>query len=123
MPLAQRLFYDAENNILFLNFERLVIKTTADVAAVRAEIESRLAAIGHKVWGIVNDDHFELAPEVEDDYAAMVKHLVDEHYFGVSRYTTSGFQRAKLGRALKSRGVAPHLYESAREALMHVKDA
>ncbi|MEF9943515.1 MAG: hypothetical protein RR784_04185 [Burkholderiaceae bacterium] len=45
--------------------------------AVRAEIEARLAAIGHKVWGIVNDDHFELAPEVEDAYAAMVKHLVE----------------------------------------------
>lgn len=121
LPLSERLAYDAPSNILFLNFERLAIHTAAEVAAVRAEIESRFAAIGHKVWGIVNYDHFDLAPAAEDAWAAMVGELVAQHYFGVSRYTTSAFLRAKLGRALKHRGVAPHIYASAREALAHVK--
>jgi H+/gluconate symporter-like permease len=35
---------------------------------------------------------------------------------GVSRYTTSGFLRIKLGEALENRGVAPHIFESADEA-------
>jgi propionate CoA-transferase len=71
----------------------------------------------------VNYDNFDLAPEVADEYAAMVRQLVDHYYFGVSRYTTSGFLRAKLGKALSQRGVAPHIYESASDALKHVRDA
>jgi propionate CoA-transferase len=34
----------------------------------------------------------------------------------VTRYTTSGFLRAKLGAALSQRGVSPHIYESTEEA-------
>jgi propionate CoA-transferase len=122
IPLAQRLSYDEEHNVLFLNFERLSVRTSADVAAVLAEIKKRLDEIGHKVYGIVNYDNFDLAPEVADEYAAMVHQLVEQYYFGVSRYTTSGFLRAKLGKALSGRGVAPHIYESAAEALKHIRD-
>jgi propionate CoA-transferase len=122
VPLEQRLAYDEEHNILFLNFERLTVKTSADVQAIYDEIERRLKLIGHKVYGIVNYDHFDLDPQVEDEYAAMVKSLVDNYYFGVSRYTTSGFLRAKLGKTLDGRGVAPHIYESATDALAHVRD-
>jgi propionate CoA-transferase len=46
----------------------------------------------------------------------MVRSLVDRFYAGVSRYTTSGFLRIKLGEALERRGVAPHIFESATEA-------
>jgi hypothetical protein len=37
-------------------------------------------------------------------------------YADVTRYTTSGSLRMKLGDALEKRGVAPHIYESAEEA-------
>jgi len=50
-----------------------------------------------------------------DSYSAMVRGLMDQYYSGVSRYTTSGFLRMKLGEALESRGVAPHIFESARK--------
>jgi propionate CoA-transferase len=123
VPLPQRLSYDAQQNILFINFERLAVRNSADVAAIKAEVEARLASISHRVYAIVNYDSFELAPEVEDEYAAMVKALVERYYDGVSRYSTSGFLRAKLGRALKRRGVAPHIYESPKAAFEHVRDA
>ena len=42
--------------------------------------------------------------------------LTDRFSSGVSRYTTSGFLRIKLGEALEKRGVAPHIFESADEA-------
>jgi propionate CoA-transferase len=122
VPLADRLSYDDQQNILFINFERLHVRTSADVAAIQAEVDARLKAIGRKVWTIVNYDHFEISPEVEDEYAAMVAQLVEQYYFGVSRYTTSGFLRAKLGRALKRRGVAPHIYESPHAAFEHMRD-
>ena len=123
VPLSSRFAYDDQQNILFINFERLRVETQADIDAIEREVESHLAPIGHKVYAIVNYDHFELAPAVEDAYAAMVKGLVERYYDGVSRYSTSGFLRAKLGEALKQRGVAAHIYESPREALAHVRDA
>jgi propionate CoA-transferase len=46
----------------------------------------------------------------------MVRQLTDRFYSGVSRYTTSGFLRIKLGEALQRRGVAPHIFESAEDA-------
>ena len=46
----------------------------------------------------------------------MVRSLADRFYSGVSRYTTSGFLRIKLGEALERRGVAAHIFESAAEA-------
>ena len=121
IPLAHRLAYDAETNVLFLNFERLSIRHVADIRAIESEIERRLASIGHKVYVVVNYDHFDLAPELEDEYLALVKGLVDRYYIGVTRYTTSSFLRAKLGRALDQRGVAPHIYESAAEAMRQVR--
>lgn len=122
IALSSRFAYDDQQNILFINFERLRVATKADVDAIEREVDAHLKPIGHRVYAIVNYDHFELAPEVEDDYAAMVRGLVGRYYDGVSRYTTSGFLRAKLGRALKRRGVAPHIYESPHAALEHVRD-
>ncbi len=86
-----------------------------------AEVEQRLAPLGHKVWGVVNYDHVTLDPQAEDEWAAMVSVLVDRHYIDVARYTTSGFLRAKLGPALAARGVAPHIYETAAEAQRAVR--
>ena len=47
---------------------------------------------------------------------------MDRFYAGVTRYTTSGFLRMKLGDALEKRDVAPHIYESAEEARCHLHD-
>ncbi len=116
LPLADRFTYDATAQTLFINFERLHVRTADDVEAVRRQVEQRLAPLGHKVWGVVNYDHFVLEAEVQDDWAAMVRELVDRHYLGVARYTTSAFLRAKLGPALAARGVAPHIFETQAEA-------
>jgi len=79
--------------------------------------------LGEKVWGVINYEHFVLDPAVEDDWATMVRELVDRHYLGVARYSTSGFLRAKLGPALAARGVAPQLYASADEARAGLRDS
>ena len=123
MPLAARFSYDTEKNILFINFERLRVASMADVTALEREVEALIGPLGHRVYAIVNYDHFEIAPEVEDEYAAMVKRLEEHFYTRVTRFSTSGFLRAKLGAALKRRDVAPHVYESAEEALRNVRDS
>ncbi len=122
VPLADRLAYDAEANTLFVNFERLRIRSPADVEAVRRTVEARLAPLGQRVYGVVNYDHFHLDPDAEDAWAAMIRDLLARYYLNVTRYGTSGFLRAKLGDALAARGVAPHLYESAEEARAHLRE-
>ncbi len=122
LPLADRFHYDAAQRTMFINFERLTIRTRDDVDAVQQAVEQHLAPLGEKVWAIVNYDHFVLDPQVEDDWAAMVRGLVDRFYLNVTRYTTSGFLRAKLGPALAARGVAPHIFESAAVARRHLRD-
>ncbi len=109
LPLADRFTYDAASRTMFSNFERLLIRTPADVEAVCGEVEQRLAPLGHKVYGVVNYDHFLLDPQVEDALAEMVRELVERHYLNVARCTTSGFLSAKLGPALAARGVEPHI--------------
>jgi propionate CoA-transferase len=116
IPLDQRFTFDAEQNLFFVNFERLAVRSRADIRAVGEAVEKKLAPIGRKVYAIVNYDDFSIVPELLDEYSAMVRSLVDRYYTGVSRYTTSGFLRMKLGESLTKRGVAPHIFESAEEA-------
>jgi len=116
IPLPRRFTYDEQQNLFFINFERLALRTSADIKAIDKVIEARLAPLGHRVYAIVNYDNFTIEPALLDEYSAMVRGLMDKYYAEVTRYTTSGFLRMKLGDALERRGVAPHIYESAVEA-------
>jgi propionate CoA-transferase len=122
IPLERRFTYDPQQNLFFVNFEGLVVRTREDIARIRRLVEQATEPVGHKVYAIVNYDRFTILPEVLDDYTAMVKDLVDRFYSGVTRYTTSGFLRAKLGDALSQREVAPHIYESAEEARAFLRE-
>ena len=116
IPLDRRFTYEPEHNLFFVNFERFAVRSSADIKAIDKAAESKLAPLGHRVYAIVNYDNFSISPELLDEYSAMVRSLTDRFYSGVSRYTTSGFLRFKLGEALQGRGVAPHIFESAAEA-------
>jgi propionate CoA-transferase len=116
IPLAQRFTYDEATNHFFVNLERFALRNEDDIARIRAIVVDRLAPLGKRVYAIVNYDNFTIEPELLDAYSAMVRGLMDTYYADVTRYTTSGFLRMKLGDALEKRGVAPHIYESAAEA-------
>ena len=122
IPLPRRFAYDAEQNVFFINFERLSIRSRQDIDDVRREIERLLAPIGRRVYAIVNYDNFVIAPELIDPWTDMVKGLVDRFYWGVTRYATSNFVRMRIGDALTQRGLTPHIYDSAEEAHLHLAD-
>jgi len=122
IPLEQRFSYDAQQNIIFINFEGLSVRSAEDVEQIKAIVAGRLRPLGRKAYAIVNYDNFSVLPELWDDYTAMVRHLMDHYYSSVTRYTTSGFLRTKLGDALKRRQVAPHVYETADEARRHLHE-
>lgn len=116
IPIAERMTYDPVSNILFNNFEGLSIRTKEDIEALRRRVEEICRPLGKRVKTIVNYDNFSIVPELEDDYISMVKYVVSEFYTDVTRYTTSAFLRMKLGDELKSRDLAPHIFQSKEEA-------
>ena len=116
IPLDQRFTLDERQNLFFVNLERFALHSHAEIDAIAKAVEGKLGALGRRVYAIVNYDNFSILPELLDEYSAMVRSLADRFYSGVSRYTTSGFLRIKLGEALEKRGVAAHIFESADEA-------
>jgi propionate CoA-transferase len=116
LSLADRITYDQERNILFINFEGFQVRTVQDVDLVRREVEARCKAIGRKVALIVNYDGFYLDPVVGDAYMSMITYMEQRHYSSASRYTTSAFMRMKLGAGLAERNLAPHVFETWAEA-------
>jgi propionate CoA-transferase len=116
IPLEQRFTYDEATNHFFVNLERYNLRNERDIDRIRQIVIDRIAPLGKRVYAIVNYDNFTIEPDLLDAYSAMVRGLMDKYYAEVTRYTTSGFLRMKLGDALEKRGVAPHIYESATEA-------
>ena len=116
LPFDARFTYDAGQNVLFLNFEKLEVKTPDMVEAVREKVRAICEPLGQKVYAIVNYEGFVLDRAVEDAYVDMVRDAVDRYYIGVTRFTTSSFMRAKLGEALSRRNLSPHVFETEQEA-------
>jgi propionate CoA-transferase len=115
-PIANRFSYDAKLNVLFIDFERIEIKSERDVRDIRRIVERLMAPIGHRVYAIVNYSGATISPDVFDCYSAMVQDVVDRYYLDVTRYGSSGFLRMKLGSALEEKGLEPQFHATADEA-------
>ena len=115
-PLSSRLSYDPKLNMLFVDFERIEVKSERDVRDIRRAVEHLVKPLGHKVFAIINYSGASIAPEVFDSYSAMVERLMDAYYLDVTRYGSSGFLRMKLGSALADKGLPVHIYETAEQA-------
>jgi propionate CoA-transferase len=116
LPLEKRLVYDPQENLFFVNFEGLAIRSRDDIETVRKAVVKVLEPVGHRVYAVVNYDNFSISPELMEAYTTMVKAIVERFYTGVTRYTTSTFLRMKIGEALQERALAAHIYETREEA-------
>ena len=117
LPLEQRLSYDPEQGIFFVNFEGLAVRNANQIAEIRRLIDARLGPLRERVSAVVNYDNFSITPELLDPYVEMVREVVERYYSNVTRYTTSTFLRARLGDALAHRSLAAHIYASPDSAL------
>lgn len=96
VPLSERLEYDEDSNVLFINFEGLSVAGDNDIDAIEAEVRRRVEPLKRRVDVVVNYDHFSIRPELTDAYGAMVQRLSERYYGKVTRYAASGFLKAKL---------------------------
>jgi len=121
MPMSERLSYDANKNLFFIDFSGLSVRSAAEIEEIRQAVEKQLAPLAHKVKTIVNYDRFSILPELVDPYIAMVKDLMDRHYHDVTRYTSSTFLRMKLAEEFEKRQVAAQVFASEAEAQGHFR--
>lgn len=100
LDLDSRIDFDAERGILFLDFSGLIVRRHEDIDRIQAAVEAYVRPLGRKVPMVINYDHVDIAADIIDAYAGMVRHLEETCYTRVSRYTTDAFQLMKLGSAM-----------------------
>ena len=116
LSLPERVIYDPERNILFLNFEGMYVRVADDVKAIWDICEQRCRAAGKRVGVIINYDRFRINQDMYDPYAEMDRYFLANYFSHITRYATSAFLRAKLGEAFSARSIGPHIFERREEA-------
>jgi propionate CoA-transferase len=104
-----------------MNYAGMRVRTQDDLDRIKEAVDNLLGSVGRKVYSVVNYDSFEADPEILDAYMDLVRYVEKRYYLGVSRYTTSGFMRLKLGTGLRDRKVSSHVYETRAEARAGLK--
>lgn len=122
LPLDQRLVYDAQQQLFFVNFEGFEISDAETIATICAMVAERLAPLGHKVPAVINYDNFSIAPDLMDQYVAAVNQLAERYYSKVTRYAHSTFMRASLGRAFRRIEKDAALFANSAEALLRLQE-
>jgi len=113
LDLPDRIALDDEMGRLFINFEKMRIRSLEDIEQVRKQVMEVCGPRPEKVDVVVNYDGFQLDDDIARDYAEMVADLEGRFYRTVTRYSGSAFMRLKLGNTLSN--ASPHIFET-REA-------
>src|SRR5215475_5288686 len=113
---AERLSYDAERNVVFLNLEGHSIRTRDDVDRMHQVLDVYYRPLPAGFSVVVNYDNFRLDDRLAERYFGMIRGLAEKYGYAVTRYTTSAFLRTKLGEGLARRGMAAHVFETRAEA-------
>lgn len=115
LDLEDRFALDADKRLLFINFEKLRIRSHEDLDRMESRVAELCGPLSSRVDVIVNYDGTRIDEDIEDAFAAMVARLEDRFYHRVTRYSSSAFMRMKLGQTFR-REKAPHIFETAEDA-------
>jgi len=118
--IEDRISYNADTNTVFLNYAGMHVRTEDDLGRIKDAVDQTLQPLWRRVHSIVNYDSFVADPDILDRYADLVKYVEERYYLSVSRYSTSGFLRLKLGAELRKRRLSSHVFETGREARRHL---
>ncbi|MEQ9476420.1 acyl CoA:acetate/3-ketoacid CoA transferase [Marinovum algicola] len=119
LDLPDRVALDAASSQLFLNFEKMRLRSQAEVDRVGRLVEERCAPLGRKLDVVVNYDGFRIDEALEKPWARMVADLHARFYAKVSRYSGSAFMRMKLGEVFPE--ARTHIYETAEQARAYLE--
>ncbi len=123
LNLHERVSYDADRNIMFLNLEGWNVRSKTDIDDLRKILIAACLKAGKRVNSVVNHDGFRISENLYDHYAEMVEYMDVHHYATTTRYATSAFLRLKMQEALRKRGLAPHIFERKEDAHAYLEAA
>ena len=116
ITLDQRFDYDADRNLVLIDFDDLTLDEPDDVEALAAYLRRRLQELGRRVSLIVNYDNFELGRAAAPRFFQMLDEH-ERHYSESSTgYSTDAFLRRTLGRAFTEATLSQQIYRSFEEA-------
>ncbi|MFV0680394.1 acyl CoA:acetate/3-ketoacid CoA transferase [Ottowia sp.] len=95
-PLSERTHLDRNAGVLHIDFSGLQVNSDATIDAIERAVHALLEPVDTRVDVVVNYDHFSIALELADAYAAMVHRLSERFYRRVTRYGTTGFLKSRL---------------------------
>ena len=121
LGMAQRIQFDVDRDILFINLAKMNIRTAADMDEIKSRVETVLAPLGRKVDVVVNYDQTQIDDNLTHAWSDMVDELEERLYKQVTRYSTSAFLRRKLGQTLERRRRVT-IFDSERAAEAALRD-
>jgi propionate CoA-transferase len=86
-PIEDRFHHDPAENVVYVNYEGMTLRTDEDVEALAAFLDGRFADVGHRVHLIVNYDDLALAPAAAEAFAAMVVRNSERYALSTSRHS------------------------------------
>jgi propionate CoA-transferase len=116
MSLDERISYDAENNVVYANFEGMNIGTEEEADKLADYLDRYFSRLGRKVHVVVNYDNFDLGPAARDTFFAMVKHNEDIYFLSSTRYSTDAFFRHQLKEDFAQADLEQRIYRNFDEA-------
>ena len=116
MSLDERVSYDAENNVVYANFEGMNIGTEEEADKLTAYLERYFSRLGRKVHVVVNYDNVDLGPSARITFFAMVKHNEDNYFLSSTRYSTDAFFRHQLKEDFAQADLEQRIYRNFDEA-------
>ncbi len=114
LDLPDRIAVDPAARQLFLNFEKMRVRSRDDVDRVGRLVADVCAPLPGRVDVIVNYDGFRIDETLEADWARMVAALTERYYATVSRYSGSAFMRMKLREVFPE--ARTHIFETRGQA-------
>jgi propionate CoA-transferase len=116
LNLKERVSYDADRNILFVNLEGWHARSKRDIDELHKIMVDACASLGRRVNAVFNHEGFRISEQLLDDYADMIQDMMGHYFAKTTRYATSAFLRLKMKEALSKRGIAPHIFERKEDA-------
>lgn len=114
LDLGDRIAVDPTTGRLFLNFEKMRIRSRTEIDRVGKLVADVCARQQGRLDVVVNYDGFRIDEDLEGDWARMVSGLTDRYYAKVSRYSGSAFMRMKLAQVFPNERT--HIFENREQA-------
>jgi len=116
LPVEERFHYDESENVLYCNFEGIVVDTPVAAERLAAVLDEKFRSIGRRVHMVVNYDNFELAPAAAETFFEIARRNTEHNTESLTRYSTNAFYRRQLGREFTARSLSHSLYGSFADA-------